>query len=145
MAIQQASATWTGSLKEGTGQFTLPKAQYTGQFTFADRFENGNGTNPEELVGAALSACFSMFLTAILGKDGHRSNSVNTHTTVTLESQETGPAITSISLRVEADVEGMDDSTFQTYVESAKNHCPISKLYAGTSLSVAAKLLQSAS
>ena len=145
MSVQQANATWQGSLKEGEGSFNLPKGNYTGSYTFATRFEDANGTNPEELVGAALSSCYSMFLTALLGKADYAPKSVKTQAHVTLETQETGPAITNISLEVEADVDGVQDSEFQELVEKAKQNCPISKLYAGTAVSVNAKLLQSAS
>ena len=70
MGTQHATATWTGSLKEGTGKFNLPKANLSADYTFATRFEDANGTNPEELVGAALSSCYSMFLSALLTNNG---------------------------------------------------------------------------
>ncbi|RAP31638.1 OsmC family peroxiredoxin [Candidatus Marinamargulisbacteria bacterium SCGC AG-343-D04] len=144
MGKQQANATWTGSLKEGAGQFNLPKGNHTGQFTFETRFEDGNGTNPEELVGAALSSCFSMFLSAILGKDDFTVNSISSNATVTLDKDDNGPLITSIHLDVKGDVDSISNDDFQSYVEKAKNGCPISRLYQGTSITVSANNVVSA-
>ncbi len=144
MPKQHANATWTGNLKEGSGEFQLPKGNHTGNYTFATRFEDGNGTNPEELVGAAIASCFSMFLSATLEKKGFPSNSVSTQAEVSLEVLDNGPSITSINLTVEADVPAISESDFNTYVNDSKVGCPISKLYTGTSIGVNAKLTTSA-
>lgn len=139
MGKQHAIATWNGSLKEGKGTFSLPKGNYTGEFTFETRFEDKNGTNPEELVAAALSSCFSMFLSALLSKDNVTINTIETQATVTLDRDDNGPLITSIELDVNADIESISDKQFQEYVEKAKNGCPISRLYKGATISVNAK------
>jgi osmotically inducible protein OsmC len=141
MGNQQANATWNGTLKEGNGTFTLPKGNYTGNFTFATRFENGNGTNPEELVGAALSGCFSMFLSALLSKKDYKPESIQTSAEVTLESTDNGPTITKIALTTNATVPNLSTNDFNDFVAEAKAKCPISKLYTGTTITVNAKLL----
>ena len=143
MGTQQATATWTGSLKEGTGKFNLPKANLSADYTFATRFEDANGTNPEELVGAALSSCYSMFFSALLTNNGFSNKQINTTATVTLERDDTGPVITSINLDVTADVENIDNDKFQSFVNEAIQKCPISRLYATVEKSVSAKLLTS--
>jgi len=141
MSQQEANASWKGSLKEGTGSFELPKAGYTGSFTFATRFENGHGTNPEELVGAAISSCYSMFLSALLTNNDFKNKEIQTQATVTLERDDTGPVITRISLDVSADVEGITNEQFQGFVNEALAKCPISRLYATVQKTVTAKLL----
>ena len=96
MGQQSASATWSGNLKAGNGSMSLPKGNYTGSYTFASRFETGEGTNPEELVGAAQAACFSMFLAAQITESGYQPTSVKTQATVTLDTDAIGPKITKI-------------------------------------------------
>ena len=142
MGIQHSQADWTGSLKEGKGTFSLPKANFTGQVTHASRFAEGDGTNPEELVGAALSSCFSMFLTALINKNGFESESVRTQAAVELVVGDNGPSITSISLTTEATAT-VDAETFDRLVIEAKENCPISKLCTGTTITVDAKLTSS--
>ena len=141
MSIQEATATWNGSLKEGNGSFSLPKAGYTGDFSFATRFENADGTNPEELVGAAIASCYSMFLSALLTNNGFENKHIDTRSTVTLDRDDTGPVITDISLRVSADVAGISNDQFQGYVQEAIQKCPISRLYASVNKTVNAQLL----
>ena len=145
MGTQQASAIWNGTLKEGNGTFELPKGNYTGDFTFASRFETGDGTNPEELVGAALASCFSMFLSALLTKSDYQPERIQTTASVTLDSTDNGPTISSIALETKATVPNLSETDFNNFVAEAKAKCPISKLYTGTSISVNAKLLSLAS
>ena len=144
MSTQEAKATWIGNLKEGKGEFTLPKANVTSPYTFASRFEDGSETNPEELVGAALSSCYSMFLSALITKAEFTAKSINTTATVTLEKDDTGPCITNIALDVTAEVDSIDDSTFQKLVSESLEKCPISRLYASVTKTVNAKLLTTA-
>jgi len=144
MGTQQASAKWNGTLKEGSGQFNLPKANLNADYSFATRFENENGTNPEELVGAAISSCYSMFLAALLTNNGFSNKEINTTATVSLEKDDTGPVITSINLEVTADVENIENDKFQSFVDEAIQKCPISRLYATVEKNVSAKLLASA-
>ena len=139
MAVRTSHAEWNGSLKEGAGTMKLASGAYEGPFTFVSRFENGDGTNPEELIGAAHAGCYSMFLTAILGKEGHSPQQVKTSAAVHLGE---GPAITKIELVCEAKVPGMDDATFQSFATRAKEGCPISKaLSAVPEITLQAKLV----
>jgi osmotically inducible protein OsmC len=138
MTTRKASARWNGKLADGNG--TMKFANYEGPYTKASRFEEGEGTNPEELVGAAHAGCYSMFLSALLSAD-YQPKSVETTATVTLERDDIGPKITSIALSTEAVVPGLAEDKFQELVQSAKEKCPISRLYAGTEISVTAKLL----
>ncbi len=138
MTTRKASAVWNGTLKEGKG--TMTYGAFEGPYTFASRFEEGEGTNPEELVGAAHAGCYSMFLSALLSKRDLTPESVSTTATVVL-GQDNGPKITSISLVCEAKVAGIDAAAFQELAAEAKEKCPISRLYAGTEISVEAKLI----
>ena len=138
MATSKATATWNGSLKEGRG--VMKYGQIEGPFTFASRFEEGKGTNPEELVGAAHSGCFSMFLAAILSGDSFTPTSVKTSAIVHL-GEDDGPKITRIDLDCEAEVPGVDAPKFDQYAKTAKEKCPISRLFAGTEITLSAKLI----
>ena len=128
MAVRNAEAEWKGTLKEGVGTMKLGSGAYEGPFSYASRFEEGPGTNPEELVGAAHAGCFSMFLSALLSNDGFKPTSIHTTAKVHLGA---GPAITLIELNTEAQVLGLDDKTFQEKAAAAKAGCPISKALAG--------------
>ena len=138
MATSKATAKWNGTLKEGTG--VMKYGQVEGPFTFASRFEEGKGTNPEELVGAAHSGCYSMFLAAILSQDGLKPNSIKTSASVHL-GEDDGPKITRIDLDCDADVPGLDDAKFAQYAKTAKERCPISRLFSGTEINLSAKLV----
>lgn len=137
MTTRKATAQWNGTLKEGNG--TMAFGAFKGPFTFASRFESGEGTNPEELVGAAHAGCYSMFLSALLTKEGLTPTSVSTTATVEL-GQDDGPKITSIVLTCEAVVPGVAEAKFQELVAAAKAKCPISRLFAGTEITVNATL-----
>jgi osmotically inducible protein OsmC len=137
MATRTASALWNGTLKEGKG--TMKYGAYEGAYSYVSRFETGAGTNPEELVGAAHAGCYSMFLAALLSKEGLTPDSVATTATVEL-GQDDGPKITSIKLVTKAKVPGIDNDAFQKLVATAKEKCPISRLFAGTEISVTATL-----
>jgi osmotically inducible protein OsmC len=117
------------------------KGSYTGPYTFASRFENGDGTNPEELIGAAHAGCFSMALSNVLDGAGFTPNSVNTTAEVTLGEDDEGPAITGIKLVTEADVPNIDEETFQQHAEAAKEGCPVSKALAATNITLDASLV----
>ena len=137
MATRTATAQWTGTLKEGKG--TMNYGAFEGPYTYASRFESGEGTNPEELVGAAHAGCYSMFLSALLSKEGLTPDTIRTTATVELGTDD-GPKITSINLDCEAKVPGIDDSKFQELAAAAKAKCPISRLYAGTDIRLEARL-----
>ena len=121
---RSANATWVGSGKEGKGTMTTQSGLLsTDKYSYSTRFEDGIGTNPEELVAAAHAGCFSMKLSFVLGAAGFTPTSIETKCTVTLE----GGAITESHLNVSAVVPGIDDSKFQECAEDAKINCPISK------------------
>jgi osmotically inducible protein OsmC len=138
MATRKATARWNGTLKDGNG--IMKYGDVEGPFTFASRFEAGKGTNPEEFVGAAHSGCFSMFLAALLSGDKFEPVSIQTTASVHL-GDEDGPKITSIDLDCEAEVPGLDADKFAQYAQTAKEKCPISRLFAGTKINLSAKLI----
>ena len=139
MAVSNASAVWNGTLKEGNGTMKLGSEPNEFPFTFASRFEDGKETNPEELIGAAHAGCFSMFLSAVLGDDGHPPTRIATSATVHLGD---GPTITTIELQTEAEVPNIDGAKFQEYVTNAKENCPVSKALAAVAeITVKAKLV----
>lgn len=131
MAVQNASAEWNGSLKEGNGKMRLGTGAFEGSYTFVSRFENGAGTNPEELIGAAHAGCFSMALAAALGRAGHHPTSIRTSAKVHLGTGEAGPTITQIDLDVEGEVPGIDAAKFQEFADGAKTGCVVSRALAG--------------
>lgn len=131
MAVRDASAEWTGSLKEGAGKMRLGSGAFEGPFSFVSRFETGPGTNPEELIGAAHAGCFSMALAAALGRAGHTPKSIKTTAKVHLGTSDAGPTITRIDLDVVGEVPGIDATTFQQHAEGAKQGCVVSRALAG--------------
>ncbi|HKY37759.1 MAG TPA: OsmC family peroxiredoxin [Polyangiaceae bacterium] len=139
MAVSKASATWNGTLKEGSGSVKSGNGAFEAPFTFGSRFEgSGKGTNPEELIGAAHAGCFSMFLAAQLTKEGKPPTSISTSATVTLGD---GPTVTKIELETVAIVPGIDEALFNDKVAFSKANCPISKALAAVpELVVNAKL-----
>jgi len=139
MAVRNASAVWNGSLKAGRGSMKLGSGAFEGAFTFASRFEEGQGTNPEELVGAAQAGCFSMFLAAKLTDAGFVPTQIRTRATVYLGE---GPRITLIELETEAEVPNIDEKTFQKNVDISKKNCPISLALSGPELRVNARLVR---
>ena len=138
MATRQATAKWYGNLKEGNG--IMKYGEVEGPFTYASRFQAGKGTNPEELVGAGHAGCFSMYLAAIMSADNFTPKSVQTTASVHL-GEDDGPKITSINLDCEAEVPGLDADEFAQYAQTAKEKCPISRLFAGTKINLSAKLI----
>jgi osmotically inducible protein OsmC len=131
MAVQTASAEWNGSLKEGAGKMRVGTGAFEGPFTFASRFENGKGTNPEELIGAAHAGCFSMALSAALDRAGHKPTSIKTNATVHLGATDAGPTITRIDLEVDGVVPGLSQDQFQEFAEGAKKGCVVSRALGG--------------
>jgi osmotically inducible protein OsmC len=141
MAIRSSTAQWEGDLKGGKGTMTVGKGAYTGPFSFASRFEESPGTNPEELIAAAHAGCFSMALTGALGRGGFEPARVATTASVQLMKVDGGFAITGIELRTEASVPGIDEAKFQEIAEAAKQGCPVSKALAGTKITLVARLI----
>jgi lipoyl-dependent peroxiredoxin len=137
MATTTASAVWNGTLKDGNGTMSLPKGGYEGPYTYASRFENGKGTNPEELIGAAHAGCFSMFLSALLTNAKHPPKSVQTTAKVHLGE---GPTINLIELETVGDVPGISAEEFQDFATKAKEGCPVSKALSAVEMKLTAKL-----
>ena len=131
MTVSNSSATWEGSLKEGKGTMVVGNGRYTGPFTRASRFADGEGSNPEELIGAAHAGCYSMFLAALLSNDGHTPSSIHTTAKVHIGQVDGAPTIHTIELNCEAEVPGIDNDALQEYAEKAKAGCPVSKALAG--------------
>jgi len=137
---RRASAQWKGGLKDGKGTVsTASGAVKSVPYSFAMRFEDAPGTNPEELVAAAQAACFSMALSGELGKAGYRPESVDTKATLNFDKTDAGWSVTSIHLDVSAKVPGADPAKFQAAADSAKKTCPISRLLK-TDITMSAKL-----
>lgn len=141
MAMRQSDAEWRGDLKSGSGTMKLGSGAFEGAYSFPSRFENGTGTNPEELIAAAHAGCFSMALSAALSQAGHPPTRIHTSAKVHLEKAGAGFAITRIELDCEAEVSGIDAAAFAEQADGAKANCPVSKALAGTEITLTAKLL----
>ncbi|MBD3167920.1 MAG: OsmC family peroxiredoxin [candidate division Zixibacteria bacterium] len=144
MPIRKANAIWTGTMKEGTGRLNLGSGALKANYSFASRFENGEGTNPEELIGAAHAGCFSMALAHLLTEEGFKPNSVETNAEVTIDKQGDGFAIKKVVLKTEGDVPEIDDEKFMELAEGAKAGCPVSKALEAVDIELDAKLLSTA-
>jgi osmotically inducible protein OsmC len=131
MATRDGSAEWRGDLRGGSGTVSVASGLFSGQYSFSTRFEEGAGTNPEELIGAAHAACFSMALSNMLSEDGHVPDSVDTTAKVHLEMVEGTPTISRIELVTKGKVPGLDQAEFAEYAAKAKVGCPVSRALAG--------------
>lgn len=127
MAVRQSEATWRGTLRDGDGTVRLASGLFEGPYTYVSRFEEGDGTNPEELIGAAHAGCFSMFLSGLLTKNGYSPEEIHTTATVHLGQ---GPTITKIELDCHAKVADVSEAEFQELAQEAKAGCPVSKALA---------------
>jgi osmotically inducible protein OsmC len=140
MPTRNAQAEWKGDLKEGKGSMRLGSGAFEGSYSFTSRFEDGTGTNPEELIAAAHAGCFSMALAAALGQQGYNPERINTTAKVSIEKVGEGFAITKSQLQTEADIPGIDEATFQQFANGAKEGCPVSKALAGVEITLEARL-----
>ena len=131
MATRNGSAEWRGDLKGGSGTVTVGDGVFEGAYSFSSRFEDGEGTNPEELLGAAHAACFTMALSLILGEDDHPPESLRSQAKVQLRLVDGLPTIARIDLEVEGSVPGIDEDAFRGYAEKAKAGCVVSRALAG--------------
>lgn len=132
MATRDGSAEWRGDLKTGSGTVSVASGLFSdGNYSFSSRFEEGAGTNPEELIAAAHAGCFSMALSNILAGDGHAPDSVRTTAKVHLRMIDGNPTIARIDLIAEGRVPGIDQNQFGDYAEQAKAGCPVSRALAG--------------
>lgn len=141
MPIRHADAVWEGSLKEGNGKVALGSGAFEGKYSFASRFEEAGGTNPEELVAAAHAGCFSMALSAALGRAGFEPTRVATTAKVHFGKVEAGFRITRIDLTTEASVPGIEEAVFQETAKAAKETCPISVALSAVEITLDAKLV----
>lgn len=131
MATRNGSAIWNGELKSGTGEVTVGNGVFQGNFSFTSRFEDGEGTNPEELIAAAHAACYSMQLSGVLGNAGTPATSVETSAVCQLRQVDGKPTITKITLTTVGDVPGISDDDFQKAAAEAKDLCLVTRALAG--------------
>lgn len=139
MQIRTSEASWEGPLKEGKGRFWTESGEVSGVFALPTRFEDQPGTNPEELIGAALASCFSMALADDLGRAGHAPEAVRTVAMVRLD-KENGFAITGIDLDAEATVPEIEASELESIARSTKENCPVGKAFAAVPITLRIKL-----
>jgi lipoyl-dependent peroxiredoxin len=141
MPARAANARWEGGLKDGKGNMRLGGGAFEGRYSFSSRFEDGAGTNPEELIAAAHAGCYSMALSAGLEKAGYSPNSVETEAKVHLSPGDGGFRISRIDLVSSADVPGIDGDAFQQAAQAAKEGCPVSKALAAVEITLNATLV----
>ena len=130
MTDRTGSAQWSGDLTSGTGTLRVGDGVFEGAYSFRSRFEEGSGTNPEQLIAAAHAACFTMALSNILSEAGHTPDSVSTDANVQLRFIDGAPTITRIDLNTEGRVPGIDAGQFQKFAEDAKANCVVSRALA---------------
>ena len=140
MLVRKSTAVWQGTLKDGKGRMSLGSGAFDGAYSFGSRFENGTGSNPEELLGAAHAGCFSMALAHALSQAGFPPREVATEARVTLDRTAEGFTITRSDLVTKADVPGIDAALFARLAEEAKKGCPVSRALKGVEISLQAKL-----
>ncbi len=141
MPVRTSEAQWEGPLQDGKGTMRFGGGAWEGAYSFSSRFEEGSGTNPEELIAAAHAGCFSMQLSGLLGSAGHTPARVRTIADLHLDKDGDGFTVTAIDLHTEAEVPGIDDAEFQRVADEAKRTCPVSRLLTGAQINLEAKLL----
>jgi osmotically inducible protein OsmC len=141
MALRTGEAEWNGTIREGKGRLRLGSGAFEGPYSYRSRMEDGPGTNPEELIAAAHAGCFSMALSAGLGRAGYEPRRIRTAARVRFEPSLDGFAITRIDLETEAEVPGIDEESFREQAETAKANCPVSKALAGVEIGLEARLV----
>ena len=142
MLTRKANAVWEGNLKDGKGTMNVGSGAFEGPYSFASRFENGKGTNPEELLGAAHAGCFSMALSLGLVKAGFAPQRINTTATVHLDTENL--RISAIDLDTTVQVPGINEEEFLKQAELAKNNCLVSQALKGTEIRLQARLAETA-
>lgn len=140
MPTRTAEAEWNGDLPKGSGTMSFGSGAFEGAYTFSSRFEEGEGTNPEELIAAAHAGCFSMFLAGVLSNAGHEASSVRTNARVSIDKDDGGFSITRSDLSTEVSVEGVGEEEFQGYAAEAKAGCPVSRALGAIEVGLEAKL-----
>lgn len=142
MPVRHANAVWEGTLKEGLGVLQFGGGAFTGSYSFGSRFEEGEGTNPEELLAAAHAGCFSMALSSNIGKAGFQPEEVRTTASVHLEKLESGWSVTRIKLDTQVKAPGIGEAEFQEQAKAAKENCPISRVLGDVEIQLEARLIQ---
>jgi len=140
MPERASEAVWDGDLMSGRGTIKIGSGAWEGPYSFKSRFEDGAGTNPEELIAAAHAGCYSMALSGALSKAGSPPKRIETKAKVDLRKEDAGFRIASIHLTTKASVPGIDSTKFQEIAEQAKKNCPVSKVLSGAEISLDAKL-----
>jgi lipoyl-dependent peroxiredoxin len=140
MPVRKAQAVWEGGLKNGKGIVTVESGLFEGLYSFFTRFKEEKGTNPEELLGAAHAACFSMAFSAALEKNGYKPLQISTHADVHIDKVGDDFAITKIILTTEGEVADIDEKRFLQIAEQAKAGCPVSKALSATAIELKANL-----
>jgi osmotically inducible protein OsmC len=131
MATRNGSAQWQGGLNDGSGSLTVGNGVFEGPYSFKSRFEDGEGTNPEELIAAAEAGCFTMALSLSLGNAGHKPEQLNTSARVQLRPVDGKPTITKVAVKTEGRVPGIDQATFEEHARNAKEQCVVSRALGG--------------
>ena|SRR5215216_1068860 len=140
MPTRTAHAEWNGPIDSGKGTMAFGSGAFEGPYSFESRMQDGPGTNPEELIGAAHAGCFSMALSLVLGEAGHPPDSISTDASVRFEQQGEGWAITGIELTTRGKVPGIDEDGFRQAAEVAKENCPVSQALGGVDITLDAAL-----
>jgi len=140
MPKRTAQAEWNGDLPEGKGTMEFGGGAFSGQYSYGSRFEEGEGTNPEELIAAAHAGCFSMFIANVLSQAGHVPDSVRTTARVSLDKDDGGFSITRSDLESEISVSGLDEDEFQRLAVEAKEGCPVSRALGAIEIGLEARL-----
>ena len=140
MPVRTAEARWQRSLQDGSGTMRLGSGAFEGSYSFKSRMEDGPGTNPEELIGAAHAGCFSMAFANGLTQAGHKPQEIRTKASVHFDKGDQGWGISKIELATEGTVPGIDEATFKRLAEDAKKNCPVSKALAATPIILSATL-----
>lgn len=142
MAKRNARANWQGGLIDGKGKMALGSGAFEGAFSFNTRMGDEPGTNPEELIGAALAGCYTMALSATLEKEGFKAAEIHTEAKVDFGKDDAGFAIKFIDLETKAEVEGIEEEQFQQIAAKVKETCPVSKALAATTINLTASLVK---
>lgn len=140
MPVRTAEARWQRSLQDGSGTMRLGSGAFEGSYSFKSRMEDGPGTNPEELIGAAHAGCFSMAFANGLTQAGHKPQEIRTKASVHFDKGDQGWGISKIELATEGTVPGIDEAAFKRLAEDAKKNCPVSKALAATPITLSATL-----
>jgi lipoyl-dependent peroxiredoxin len=141
MPTRSSTAQWSGNLARGSGTMSFGSGAFEGAYSFASRFEEGDGTNPEELIAAAHAGCFSMQLASLLSQAGHVPDSVQTTAEIHLDKDDGGFSITRSDLAAEVKAEGLDDAELQKHAEEAERTCPVSRALGAIEIGLDAKLV----